>query len=176
MLAANLYRILGKKTDSTELTAKKDNSGYFEKDINGKEKTLINSKESLLKLDKDFNYDAFLEGAKRAFGLIVSAYKKGRLEDVKSYLSTNVYSAFDKAMEANEDDNSKNSFQILEIKATILNVEVIKEYVKIKVEFFSKQHNEQSEKDDINIKDVWTFEKEIKNKSPNWLLIEVNSE
>lgn len=68
-------------------------------------------------------------------------------------------------------------FEIASLKATIIKIEVIKKIAKIKVEFLSKQVKAQGNETSPNeIKDIWTFEKEIKNKNPIWILTEVHLE
>tara|TARA_Y100000591_G_C21775913_1_gene668286 strand:- start:173 stop:709 length:537 start_codon:yes stop_codon:yes gene_type:complete len=178
VLAANLYRILGKKTDSSDLMTKDENARFFNDEESIKpEITSDSSQERLLKLDKNFNYEVFLEGAKKAFNLIVASYKQNSLEKAKDLISTNVYKAFKKSMEENKDSNSKKSnIKITSLDASILKVEVVKKLARIKVQFLSTQDIENSKESSTKIKDVWTFEKEINNQNPNWLLTEVSVE
>ena len=74
--------------------------------------------------------------------------------------------------------NSKlESFQITQLKAAILNKEVVKKIAKIKVLFESTQISTIEKKlETVNLKDVWTFEKIIGSNNPNWVLAEVTTE
>tara|TARA_E500000178_G_C16686081_1_gene601562 strand:- start:104 stop:664 length:561 start_codon:yes stop_codon:yes gene_type:complete len=173
VLAANLFRILGKKTDVSDLVSKTTDINQYKED-----KVIIDiDRNKLNKIDKDFDYASFIEGAKAAFNLIVSSYKMDKLENVKDLVSPAVYSAFKNSM--NDDvnnDTPENTFKITSLKAAIINVEIIKKLARIKVEFLSRQDYKNNDEEKQEIKDIWTFEKEISNQNPNWLLIEVNSE
>ena len=46
----------------------------------------------------------------------------------------------------------------------------------VQEQFLSTQDIENSKESSTKIKDVWTFEKEINNQNPNWLLTEVSVE
>ena len=104
------------------------------------------------------------------------AYKKGNLEEIKSLISKEVYENFQNAL--NSSNNKGSKFNVSSVKASILNIEVIKKLVKIKVQFLSNQ--ESLIKDKINkhnnIKDIWTFEKNMDGSSPIWTLVEVTAE
>ncbi len=173
VLAANLFRILGKKTDVSDLVSKTNNIKQYSED-----KVIIEIDQNKLnKIDKDFNYAAFIEGAKAAFNLVVSSYKMNKLEDVKGLLSPAVYSAFKNSMNGDtNNDTPENTFEITALKASIIDIEIIKKLARIKVEFLSKQAYKNNDEEKPEIKDIWTFEKEISNNNPNWLLIEVSSE
>ena len=173
VLAANLFRILGKKTDVSDLVSKTNNINQYKED----KVTIDIDQNKLDKIDKDFDNVSFIEGAKAAFNLIVSSYKMNKLEDVKDLVSPTVYSAFKNSMNDNiNNDTPENAFKITTLKADIINVEIIKKLARIKVEFLSKQTYKNNYKEKSEIKDIWTFEKEISNQNPNWLLIEVSSE
>ena len=178
MLAANLYRILGKKTDIPDRLTKKGQTEFFSEENPSSETLLDSSELKLQNLDKNFNRSSFLEGAKSAFNLIVSSYKQNKLEGVKGYLSKNVYSIFENAIDSSEQNNYEESaFEIKKLNASILKIDIVKKLAKIKVEFLSTQKSKRNDNyEEQEIKDVWTFEKEISNPNPNWLLIEVSSD
>ncbi len=178
VLAANLYRILGKKTDTPDLLAKKGQTEFFSEESLSLDPLLDASELKLQKLDKNFNTSNFLEGAKSAFNLIVSSYKQNKLEGVKGYLSKNVYSIFEKAISSNEqEEHEESTFEIIKLNASIIKIDIVKKLARIKVEFLSLQKTKKNDNhEEQEIKDVWTFEKEVSNPDPNWLLIEVSSE
>lgn len=178
VLAANLYRILGKKTDTPDLLAKKGQTEFFSEESLSLDPLLDASELKLQKLDKNFNTSNFLEGAKSAFNLIVSSYKQNKLEGVKGYLSKNVYSIFEKAISSTEqEEHEESTFEIIKLNASIIKIDIVKKLARIKVEFLSLQKTKKNDNhEEQEIKDVWTFEKEVSNPDPNWLLIEVSSE
>lgn len=173
-----MYRILGKKSFS------KDTSLVEDKTISKKENIFADevmdySQKQILNLDGSFSFPDFIEGAKEAFRLIVLAYKNKKIHDVKSLLSKDVFDNFDSSINslaAKKDKISK--FSILSIKASILSIKTIKKLATIKVEFLSDQEVTVSSKikRTANIKDIWTFQKDMENKSPIWKLIEVSAE
>ena len=182
MLAANLYRILGKKsrTVGSSDQAEGDSVHIRKEESNFSENVLDYSKKQILHLDKNFNFKSFLEGAKSAFNLIVTSYKTNSLEEAKSFVSKNVFDMFRKVILDEGKKTIIKSFRIVKLRASIQSIEVIKEIAKIKVEFISDQEveleNNSGLKNVNNIRDLWTFEKNITDKSnPNWILIEVNS-
>ena len=134
------------------------------------------SQKRIIELDRSFSFHEFLEGAKEAFKLIVLSYKKNKLNDVKNLISNEVFEQFNSAAENNDKDQKKH--KIKSVKASILNIEVIKKLAKIKVEFLSYQEEIKNDKLEKNqeIRDIWTFEKNMEEKSPIWTLTEVGTE
>ena len=75
-------------------------------------------------------------------------------------------------------NNNYQTFNISSVKASILNIEVVKNYANIKVRFLSTQKvtlNNKIKKLE-NIKDIWTFEKDMKADSLIWKLVEVGTD
>ena len=92
---------------------------------------------------------------------------------MQNLVSEEVFERFQNAIDIK--NNSENSFIITSVKAHILDIIVENKFAKIKVEFLSNQEKKLSEKVNRvdNIKDVWTFEKNMIDKSPLWKLVEV---
>ena len=94
---------------------------------------------------------------------------------MKELLSKKVFESFQEQSELQ--DLKYSSFQIKELKASVLNIEVVREIAKIKVLFESTQESILEKKVDLQkIRDVWMFEKEVGIDNPNWILAEVISE
>ncbi len=165
-----MYRILGKKPEKSELNLEKTSNFNIESSPFS-ENVLDYSKKQILYLDKSFDFDDFLDGAKNAFSLIVTSFNNGNLKKVKPYLSSDVYKAFEKVA---PNDKQKDLLNITSLKASITEIEVIKKLAKIKVEFISIQEKESKKKND-EVTDIWTFEKEVTNSDPIWILSEVHS-
>ncbi len=106
--------------------------------------------------------------------MIVSSYKENNIRAAERLLSPKVFKAFE---EQTDTKNSAESFQITDVKPSIINIEVVKKLAKIKVIFLSTQKVKSEKKEKIiNVRDVWTFEKIIGSKDPTWILAEVSSE
>ena len=116
-----------------------------------------------------FDHKAFLEGAKKAFEIIITAFNKGDKETLKNLVSKDVLKAFEKAI--NEGLNNPNSqFYSLVIDG-IDNAKVENGTITIGVNFISEQILSDSEEDIVKNKDTWVFEKPENSNGPVWTLI-----
>ena len=173
-MAANLYRVLGKKTNIESKETRDKKVKFVNKNIDNFEMDETSIEEKLMNADKSFSVETFLLGAEKAFKIIVSSYKENNIESAKSLLSPKVLKAF---KEQTENQNNVKAFQISKLKSSIINIEMVKKLAKIKVMFLSTQRNTLENKDEtLEIKDIWTFEKIIGSNDPTWILSEVTSE
>ena len=116
-----------------------------------------------------FDHKAFLEGAKKAFEIIITAFNKGDKETLKNLVSKDVLKAFEKAI--NEGLNNPNSqFYSLVIDG-IDNAKVENGKITIGVNFISEQILSDSEEDVVKNKDTWVFEKPENSNGPVWTLV-----
>lgn len=178
VLATNLYKVLGKKTFSEDVTSRKKNTNIKEDKNIFSNEVMDYSQKQILNLDKDFSFPVFLDGAKSAFNLIVNAYKNKQIQDVKDLLSSKVYDNFKKAISnINDEKKEVKTFEIVSLKAAIVDIEVIDKLVKIKVEFSSLQETifKNDNNNSMEVKDIWTFEREMDSNSLMWKLTEVSS-
>ena len=134
------------------------------------------SQKQILDLDNSFSFYNFIEGAKEAFKIIVEAFNNKKIEEIKHLVSSEVYDNFQKAIDVKS--NNYKAFNINFVKASILNIEVVKSYANIKVKFLSNQKLTLNNKTKSleNIKDIWTFEKDMKTNSLVWKLVEVGTD
>ena len=89
--------------------------------------------------DKSFTVESFLSGAEKAFKIIVSSYKEKNIDNAEKLLSPKVLKAF---QEQTEIKNDIQSFKITKLKASIINIEIVKKLAKVKVEvlIYSKEY------------------------------------
>ena len=176
VLATNLYKVLGKRTVSDKKLFKNKAKENEIKDSIFSERDMEYSQKQLLDLDNNFSFNNFIQGAKEAFKIIVEAFNKNKLEGIKHLVSTEVYYNFQKAIDTK--NNNYQTFNISSVKASILNIEVVKNYANIKVKFLSTQKVtvDNKIKKLENIKDIWTFEKDMKTNSLIWKLVEVGTD
>ena len=137
MLGTNLYRLLGKRTVSEKRTFKNKAVDNDIKDSIFSEQVMEYSQKQILDLDKNFSFHNFIQGAKEAFKIIVEAFNNKKVEEIKHLVSTEVYNNFQKAIDLK--NNNYETFNISSVKASILNIEVVKNYANIKVKFLSSQ-------------------------------------
>ncbi len=125
--------------------------------------------EIVYKKISSFDHKAFLEGAKKAFEIIITAFNKGDKETLKNLVSKDVLKGFEKAI--NEGLNNPNSqFYSLVIDG-IDNAKVENGKITIGVNFISEQILSDSEEDVVKNKDTWVFEKPENSNGPVWTLI-----
>ena len=140
------------------------------------EQVMEYSQKQILNLDKNFSFHNFVQGAKEAFKIIVESFNNKKVEEIKHLVSAEVYDNFQKAIDVK--NNNYQSFNISSVKASILNIKVVKNYANIKVKFLSDQkitlNNKIKNLEDI--KDIWTFEKDMTTKSLVWKLVEVGTD
>ena len=177
MLGTNLYRLLGKRTVSEKRTFKNKAVDNDIKDSIFSEQVMEYSQKQILDLDKNFSFHNFIQGAKEAFKIIVEAFNNKKVEEIKHLVSTEVYDNFQKAIEV-KNNNNEETFNISSVKASILNIEVVKNYANIKVRFLSSQKVTLNNKTKSleNIEDIWTFEKDMTTNSLAWQLVEVGTD
>ena len=115
-----------------------------------------------------FDHKNFVEGAKLAFETIVNAFNSGDKKTLKTLLTKNILTSFEKAI-----DESKNSpgfqFYSLVIEG-VEDVIVSKGVVYITLKITSEQFKNNDESSVVKKQDMWTFQKPIDSKSPVWLL------
>jgi len=116
-----------------------------------------------------FEHRSFLEGAKKAFEIIITAFNKGDKDTLKNLVSKDVYKAFESAI--NSGSNNPNSqFYSLVIDG-VDDAKVENGNITIGVNFISEQILGDNEEDIVKNKDTWVFEKPESSKGPVWMLV-----
>ena len=125
--------------------------------------------EVVYKKVNSFNHKEFLEGAKKAFEIIITAFNKGDKSTLKNLVSKDVYNAFEGAI--NSGSNNPNSqFYSLVIDG-VEDAKVEGGKISIAVNFTSEQILSDNEDSIVKNKDTWVFEKPESSKGPAWLLV-----
>ena len=170
-LIYRLRNVLGKRTGFEKKDKNKDN---FEKKITNKKGPIPQLKVNEQKLSTvyevldDFDHKNFLEGVKFAFETIIDAFNKSDKKTLKNLLTNNVFLSFEEAI-----DTGKNNpdFQFYSLVVdNIEDVVIEKNTINISVKITSEQFKNNDETTITKKQDIWTFQKEINNKSPIWLL------
>lgn len=167
-----LKNVLGKRTGFQKKTTGQQ---FEKKEIKQKEFKIPQLKQNELKLEEvykktsSFDHKAFLEGAKKAFEIIITAFNKGDKNTLKNLVSKDVYQAFESAI--NEGSNNPNSeFYSLVINgvddAKVENGKII-----ISINFISEQIINENEENIVKNNDTWVFEKLESSNEPTWTLI-----
>ncbi len=134
--------------------------------------------------DRDFNVREFLEGARGAYEMILMAFEKGDLADVRGFLSEEVAESFDaviadrNAQGLTIDANFVGVREIVLQNATFDRAnnegEVSVRFVGELTSVVKNAAGEVIEGDPTEIKrqkDVWTFARVMGSDNPNWQLV-----
>ena len=124
--------------------------------------------EVIYKKVDDFDHKQFLDGAKKAFEIIITAFNNGDKKTLKNLVSKNVYEAFEKAIDENKNNPTAQFYSL--IIESIEDAKVENNTISISINFTSEQMLNQDEGEIIKNKDTWTFEKPQNSSSPIWVL------
>ena len=198
-LVFQLRRALGRRSDNQEpesepnpeqraehsetdnVVAIKPNKNKNENQEQEQEETLGGLTE-LREKDPSFSDTDFIKGSKEAFSWIVAAFSKGEIHKLEPLLSEPLFNGFKQAIEQREADQLSLETNIVSIKsAQIHNVTVKQDQVNITVEYVTDQiKSTRNAKDEVvdgdpdtieRVTDLWTFNRSIKSKNPNWTLV-----
>ncbi len=151
-----------------------------------KDPRLIKGLESIRAADSDFDPDHFIEGAKQAYELIVTAFANGDLKALREFLSEDVYRSFEAAVKEREKDGVVLDQTFIGItKSDVLEAEVNDGNANVVVHFGSEMISATRDQSgnvtagDPNavedITDIWTFSRDISTAraraNPNWKLV-----
>jgi len=136
-------------------------------------------------IDRNFDPSAFLDGAEKAFRMIVAAFATGDRNTLRNLLSEETYHAFDQAIAGREAAGQTQKSVIHAIhSATIENAELRGSLASITVRFVSDQTSLTSDKNGnpaigtdavTEITDIWTFERDLATRDPVWRLVSARS-
>ena len=137
-------------------------------------------------VDPFFELNTFLQGARYAFEMIVTAYARGDLEALKSLLSPKLYGDFAAGVKARNQDGHTTELILHRIKSarineahmggTIAYITVDFEVDETTVTRDAAGQVVDGHPDNIfNIRDIWTFMRDTRTSDPNWVLIETKA-
>jgi predicted lipid-binding transport protein (Tim44 family) len=135
--------------------------------------------------DSSFDPASFLDGAKAAFEMIVSAYAQGDTAALRPLLADDVYDNFSAAIRGRNDAKQTLETTIVSIKAAdILEARMDGRTAFVTVKFVSEQVNvtrnaagEVVDGDSNHVAivtDVWTFARNTRANDPNWALVQTS--
>ena len=139
---------------------------------------------AIMTADRDFTPTLFLDGAKGAYGLILEAFAEGNREQLKDLLTEDVYAVYDSAITARDEKNLTQVTDLARLKnAEIVDAEKSGSTATVSVAFTAELSSALVDADGqavegdpdmlAHVSEVWTFERKIKSKDPNWLLSDV---
>tara|TARA_X000000950_G_scaffold217825_1_gene262095 strand:+ start:2421 stop:3002 length:582 start_codon:yes stop_codon:yes gene_type:complete len=166
-----LRSVLGKRTgfqkDLSQNKPKQDNKTETANEI----PSLLDNQLKLQEVYKkvaNFDHKQFIEGAKKAFEIIITSFNNGDKKNLKNLVSKDVYTAFEKAIDEKQNDPSSQFYSL--IVESIADAKVDNNTISISINFISEQMLGDDEGKIVKNKDTWTFEKPINSSSPIWIL------
>lgn len=141
---------------------------------------------ALIQADPSFEPKAFLDGAKVAYEMVVTAFAEGDRRSLRQLLSREVYDGFVAAISEREQRNETIEFKFVGIdKAEITDVSVRSGSGQVTVRFVSELISATRDKDGnvvdgdpakvSEVTDLWTFARDINARDPNWKLVATES-
>jgi len=133
--------------------------------------------------DPSFDEKTFVDGARGAFGMIVTAFAEGDTATLRPLLSDEVYENFAAAIRERQRRRETLETQIVAIDdADVVEVALEKRTALVTVKFTSHQINVTRAADGTivdgdaerpaEVVDIWTFARDTRSRDPNWTLIE----
>ncbi|HEY0854051.1 MAG TPA: Tim44/TimA family putative adaptor protein [Devosia sp.] len=135
--------------------------------------------------DPSFGPKSFLEGAKQAYEMIVTAFAQGDRQTLKNLLEKDVYDGFERAIKDREAIGNKVDFTFVGLpKIEITEAELDKRNANVTIRFDAEVVQATRDKDGTliegnadqvqTISDEWTFARNPKSRDPNWKLVATN--
>jgi predicted lipid-binding transport protein (Tim44 family) len=133
--------------------------------------------------DPSFDVERFLTGAKQAYEMIVRAFASGDRTALRGLLSDPVMASFESAMVQRESEGRTENVEFLHApRADLDRAEIVgasdtaRLVVRFLAEFRSRSKGPEGEAvDDRRTAELWTFERNLKSRDPNWLLVHVDA-
>lgn len=140
----------------------------------------------IARIDPSFDTAGFLNGAKIAYEMIVTAYAQGDRDTLANLLSREVWEGFDEAITEREQQGETTEFSFVGIvSADIVEAQLVGKTAHVGVKFVSElisavrnRDGEVVEGDPKKIRevtDIWTFAREVNSPDPNWRLVATES-
>ncbi|WP_375598965.1 Tim44/TimA family putative adaptor protein [Devosia sp. Naph2] len=137
---------------------------------------------SVAEADPTFSPKSFLEGAKQAYEMIVTAFAEGDRQTLKNLLDKPIYDSFQRAITERESEGKTVDFTFVGLpRIAIVDAEFDKKDVNVTVDFHAEVVSATRDKDGNlvegnadqvqTIADEWTFSRNPKSRDPNWKVI-----
>ena len=134
---------------------------------------------------KDFSLDRFEAGSCNAFRAVVQAFAQGNIERLEQLVGPKVLKGFQSAIKARTKQKETMNIDIKNVEVELEDIILVKTIAQILVRFTSDQVVTTTNKageiiDNTNLItnrmiDRWTFEKDLKESGPIWLLVKTES-
>ncbi len=152
------------------------------KDLAEPDSEIAKGLDAIAGAEPDFDARQFVDGAKMAYEMIVSAFAAGDRKTLKPLLSREVYEGFEREITRREKEGETVETTFVSIdRARLSGVELRGRVAQITVDFASKlitaTRDGQGKVIDgnpeavIDVNDIWTFARTLGTRDPNWQLV-----
>ncbi|MGF1607563.1 MAG: Tim44/TimA family putative adaptor protein [Rhodothalassiaceae bacterium] len=141
---------------------------------------------AIRQLDPDFEPEGFLRGAQGAYRLILEAFWAGDKDELRPYVSPDVFDQFAEAIDARREQGQEVRNKLVDIsgaqvvaagaenRVAEIEVRVVAEIVTYVVDSEGRVI-EGNPSDTVEVTDIWTFQREADSADPNWTLVATRS-
>jgi predicted lipid-binding transport protein (Tim44 family) len=169
------------ETDEDQARAARKLEAEVTQFAHGDEKVAAGLK-AIADADGSFSPKSFMEGAKSAYEMIVTAFAAGDRQTLKNLLEKDVYDGFERVIKDREAAGQKVDFTFVGLpKIEISDAELDKRAANVTIRFHAEVVSATRDKDGnllegnadqvTNIADEWTFARNPKSRDPNWKLV-----
>ncbi len=138
--------------------------------------------DTLVNADKTFDPHHFLDGAKHAYEMIVTAFAQGDRKTLKNLLAKDVFDGFNGVILEREQQGNSSEVTFVTIdRNDLVDAQVKNGTMQLAVRFQSKMIRATRDKSGaivdgsadtvVDVTDIWTFAKEASTRDPNWKLV-----
>lgn len=130
--------------------------------------------------DPSFDVGQFIAGARQAYEMIVKAFIAGDRETLKPLVSATVMASFETAIADRESAGVKEEVSFPQPpRADFEGVNLAGDVARASVRFLAELHSrifapDGEKTEERRTAEVWTFERNLKSRNPNWTLIHVD--
>ena len=141
--------------------------------------------EAIANADRGFDARHFLDGAKGAYEIIVTAFAEGDRKTLRAMLGKDLFEEFAAALNDREAKGLKMESRFVSIdKAEIKNAVLDGREARVTIDFVSQLVSAVRDKDGTvvdgsaealtEVEDLWVFARDVSSSDPNWKLVENN--
>ncbi len=134
------------------------------------------------RIDPGFDLEAFLDGARGFYGLVLEAFWAGDRERLRPFLSDEVFADFDVAIRAREEAGETIEGRVVDIERieiADIRLDGTKAEIDLRyeAELVAITRDRQGRivagnpSDTVRAVDVWTLERDLASEDPNWTLV-----
>ncbi|MHB8284906.1 MAG: TIM44-related membrane protein TimA [Caulobacteraceae bacterium] len=131
--------------------------------------------------DSSFDADKFLDGARAAYKIIVTAYAEGDAEQLAKLTTPAVRQAFERGIAQRQAEGRTETIEFLSPpRADFESMALVGELARVRVRFLAELRSRTKDikgegLDDRRTAEIWTFERIVPSKDPNWALARVEA-